>query len=218
MDMFYLQLFFFQDLSHNRLITLTPGVGFLNRLKHVNLSNNELHSIPHELTAVCGMVISLLLCHFFFQFYRRAYKSNRKINTISSNCLKQLSRIIQYPIVNYNYRLGGESTININLGLKWICTDKIAVGLSFAVSKPAAMKFTLILNMFLRFENLKLICIRSQYFLPSTDQALFKGVYRQNVDFWSRKDPNCCCATSTVKILCSIWTVSACSLCLFRLV
>lgn len=57
-------LFFFQDLSHNKLITLTPGVGFLNRLKHVNLSNNELHSIPHELTAVCGMVISLLLCHF----------------------------------------------------------------------------------------------------------------------------------------------------------
>lgn len=49
-----------QDLSHNKLTSLPPGMGYLVRLVDLNLSYNELTELPPDIVNLRGRILFLL--------------------------------------------------------------------------------------------------------------------------------------------------------------
>lgn len=43
-----------QDLSHNKLTSLPPGMGYLVRLVELNLAHNELQELPPDIVNLRG--------------------------------------------------------------------------------------------------------------------------------------------------------------------
>lgn len=53
-----------QDLSHNKLTVLPPGMGYLVRLVELNLSHNELTELPPDIVNLRGRSLCLLLLNW----------------------------------------------------------------------------------------------------------------------------------------------------------
>lgn len=63
---------FIQDLSHNKLTKLPPGMGYLVRLVEFNLSHNQLQELPPDIVNLRGK--DLILNTYFtinFIYYCR---------------------------------------------------------------------------------------------------------------------------------------------------
>lgn len=53
-------MIYLQDLSHNKISVLPPGMGYLVRLVELNLSHNQLGELPPDIVNLRGRYLSTI--------------------------------------------------------------------------------------------------------------------------------------------------------------